>query len=244
MEIPLLTIGESKVYKSLVELGESSIGNILKESGVSHSKVYDILKRLAKKGLVSSINKNGKQFFAPADPKRLSELIKDKEKEIRENKINMNSIITKLNIIKETTQPKSIMSSFEGMKGMKTVLESILKKTRKNQEILILGTPKIMGEQSGGYLKDWQKRRIEKGIICKILTDRNSTSWGDIWWKKSKKQKKTFTKKSNSNSPSYFVITKDSVTTIHFSKTILTVSVEHQEIATRYVDFFNMLWNQ
>ena len=47
MEIPFLTMGESKVYQALVELGESPIGNIIKLSKVSHSKIYDILKRLS-----------------------------------------------------------------------------------------------------------------------------------------------------------------------------------------------------
>jgi sugar-specific transcriptional regulator TrmB len=60
MEIPLLTKGESKVYQALLELGESPIGGIIKNSSVSHSKIYDILKRLAKKGLVSTIIRNGR----------------------------------------------------------------------------------------------------------------------------------------------------------------------------------------
>ena len=82
MEIPLLTSGESKVYKALVELGETSVGNILKTSGVSHSKIYDILKRLSEKGLVSSINKNGRQFFSAANPRNLLKLANEEEKEL------------------------------------------------------------------------------------------------------------------------------------------------------------------
>ena len=83
MEIPLLTAGESKVYSALVELGETQVGNILKISGVSHSKIYDILKRLSKKGLVSSIVKNGKQHFSASHPKNLTLLIVNEKEKIK-----------------------------------------------------------------------------------------------------------------------------------------------------------------
>ena len=47
-----LTKGESKVYLALLRIGKSNIGPIIKEAKVSNSKVYDILDRLAQKGLV------------------------------------------------------------------------------------------------------------------------------------------------------------------------------------------------
>src|SRR3989338_7815136 len=86
MNIPQLTQGEEKVYRTLLKINESSIGNILKFSGVSHSKIYDILKRLGEKGLVSTITKNGKQYFSAANPKILQNLIEEKEKQLKENK--------------------------------------------------------------------------------------------------------------------------------------------------------------
>ena len=45
-----LTEGEIKVYTGLIKLGETTTGPLVDESGVSLSKVYAILDRLAKKG--------------------------------------------------------------------------------------------------------------------------------------------------------------------------------------------------
>ena len=242
MEIPFLTKGESRVYETLIKLGESSIGNIIKVSGTSSSKIYDVLKRLSEKGLVSSINKNGKQYFSPSNPGRLNEILKEEKKKLEEFDLTLKKVIVNLNSRKNTSKPSSILSSYEGIKGMKTVLESSLENLKKGDEILILGSPKTIGEQAGGYLKDWQKRRIQTGAICRIITDADALSWEEAWWEKSKKKKLTFTKKSSSISPSYMIITKNSVTTIYFSGVILSFVIEHRDISSRYQDFFNNIW--
>ncbi|MAG48096.1 hypothetical protein CL617_05825 [archaeon] len=242
MKIPLLTEGESKVYQALIEIGESSVGNILKISGVSHSKIYDILKRLSEKGLVSSINKNGKQYFSPSEPSTLSAIIDDEKNKLNNIEKDMGVVIKILKSRKNISTPTNMLNSFEGIKGMKTILEKILSKLNKNDNVLILGSPKKIGEEAGGYLKDWQKRRVKKNSICKIITNKDAVSWDDKWWSESKKKKITFTKRSNSVSPAYLVITKDSVSTIYFSSKILSFTIESQDIALRYNQFFNELW--
>jgi len=244
MHIPLLTEGESKVYGALVTLGESSIGNVLKVSGVSHSKIYDILKRLSEKGLVSTINKRGKQYFSAADPSALQLLIDEKKETLAKDSEEIAQAIQQLRVNKNKTSPKSILTSYEGIKGVKNVLEAVLHEIESGDEILILGTPRQITEQAGGYLKDWQQRRIHTGAVCKILGDVDAPSWKDKWWMLSKQRKLTLTKRSTSVSPSYLVITKNSVTTIYFAAPILAFRVEHHEIAGRYRAFFDELWKQ
>jgi len=242
MEVPLLTAGESRVYQALVELGGTSVGNIIKTSGVSHSKIYDILKRLSEKGLVSSLNKNGRQFFSAANPSQLAKFFDGEEKKLMKKKEEMFAAIRQLEIRRNISKPTSVLSSYEGFRGMQTALELVLDRVRRDETIFILGSPKKIGNQAGGYLKEWQKRRIELGTKCKIITDLDSPSWEDIWWEKSKKKKLTYIKKSFSTSPAYFVITKDLVVTIYFSEIILSLVVDHPEIARKYSDFFDVLW--
>ena len=50
-----LTNGEVRIYLSLLKLGSSKVGSIVKDSRVSYSKVYDVLERLITKGLVSYV---------------------------------------------------------------------------------------------------------------------------------------------------------------------------------------------
>jgi sugar-specific transcriptional regulator TrmB len=242
MEIPFLTKGESKVYKTLIEIGESRVGDIIKMSCVSHSKIYEILKRLSNKGLVSAIIKNNRQYFKASPPVFLREIINEEKEKIKNNEKVTEEIIKMLGKNKETSKVKSILSSYEGIKGMNSVLNLILDDTGKDEEILILGSPKKIGEYSGGFLKEWQKKRIKKSIICKIITDSDSIQWNDNWWIKSKKNKITLIKKSNTISPSYLVITEKYVLTVYFSNVILSILIKHPEIAKRYIESFNQIW--
>ena len=74
-----LTEGESKVYLALLRMRVSTIGNIIKEARVSNSKVYNILDRLSKKGLVGTVIIKNKRHFEAKDPSRLKEFIKLEE---------------------------------------------------------------------------------------------------------------------------------------------------------------------
>ena len=53
-----LTQNEIKVYTALLHLKKGTKTPIVRESGVLSSKVYEILDRLIKKGLVSSFKEN------------------------------------------------------------------------------------------------------------------------------------------------------------------------------------------
>ena len=244
MDIPQLTQGEAKVYTTLLKINESSIGNILKFSGVSHSKIYDILKRLAEKGLVSTITKNGKQYFSPANPKVLYNLIEQQEEKLKKEKEDLKKILPQLLAEKNSKKTENLLSAYEGINGIKHLLEEALQEVQKGEEILVLGTPQKIVEYAGGYLKDWQKRRIAKGAICKIIADPGSPPWKEDWWKESKNKKQSITKISSSVSPAYLVITNKSVTTIYFANDILGFKVSHTEIAERYKSFFEEIWKQ
>jgi len=52
-----LTKGEVKVYLTLLKTGETTTGKIIDNSGLSSGKIYEILEKLIKKGLVAYIIK-------------------------------------------------------------------------------------------------------------------------------------------------------------------------------------------
>src|SRR3989338_5603343 len=78
-----LTQGEIKTYLALLKTGSSSTGAIAKESQVSRSKLYSILDKLEKKGLVSHIDKNGVTYFQAAEPAKIRDYIRDEEEKLR-----------------------------------------------------------------------------------------------------------------------------------------------------------------
>ncbi len=91
-----LTNGESRVYLALLEVGSSTVGPVVKKSGVAYSNIYEILQRLIGKGLVSFIIKNKTKYFQASNPEYLKEYLEKKEKEIRQNRKFLNNILPKI----------------------------------------------------------------------------------------------------------------------------------------------------
>ena len=78
-----LTNGEIRTYLALLKIGSSSTGGIAKESGVSRSKLYILLDRLGKKGLVSYVEQNGVRYFQAAEPSKVKDYLKEKQENIQ-----------------------------------------------------------------------------------------------------------------------------------------------------------------
>ena len=79
-----LSKAEIKVYISLLGLGNSPSGKIVKETNLRKSTVYESIRRLQERGLVSYVIKNGMKHFEPAPPDRIIEFLKDKKRDLDE----------------------------------------------------------------------------------------------------------------------------------------------------------------
>ena len=165
-----LTDGEIKVYLALVRLGEITSGPIVEESGVSVSKVYQILDRLSKKGLASHIVKQKTKYFKAADPKRLLDYLMEKEQKLKEQEVNLKKLIPELELFKGTAVTEETAQVFDGLKGIQTARERTLKIMKKGDQMWIIGISKTPYEgMMTRYFKEYHKRRYTKGIKCRYL---------------------------------------------------------------------------
>ncbi len=114
-----LTYGESRVYLSLLETGSSTVGPIVKKSGVAYSNIYEILQRLIGKGLVSFIIKNKTKYFQAANPEYLKEYLEKKEKEIEQNKKTLDVILPKIQEMQKI-KPEQEAEVYIGINGLRS----------------------------------------------------------------------------------------------------------------------------
>jgi len=125
-----LTEGEASVYLALLKLDSSTVGAIVKESGVSYSKIYEVLGRLMEKGLVSFTLKEKTKHFQGVKPNRLLEFIKQKEEEIKKNKEKFQKILPILEGM-GGNKDNQTAEIFIGLKGLKTAYDLLLKNHSK-----------------------------------------------------------------------------------------------------------------
>src|SRR3989338_4834067 len=124
---------EIKVYLALLELGEAAVQKISQKSKVNRATTYVILEGLAKKSLVSEIEKEGKTLYGAQDPEFLFNLFKFQEREIKEKEAEFKKVLPELKAIFNLAPQKPKVRFFEGKEGLLAIQENFLKE--KNIEI-------------------------------------------------------------------------------------------------------------
>jgi len=234
-----LTDGEIRVYLSLLELGASSTGAIIKKSKISGSKVYEVLERLADKGLINTMIKNNVKYFESASPERILDYLDEKKQDIDKEKQEIQQIIPEL-ILKQQNQPKSEVKVYTGWEGMKTANEDIINTLKKGEEWLEMG----LTEQPKSwevYFNKKQKERAKKGIIHKAIINEQYKSLHkarkDLPHTEFKFLPKNFEMPISTdiyaNKVAIFILLQDSPTTI---------IIESKPVADSFRKYFYILW--
>lgn len=231
-----LTSGEEKVYKALIKLGSSTTGSIYKEANVSQSKVYQILDRLKKKGLVATITKNGSSYWHSAKPSIYLDKINDELIEIQERKKILEKELP--NIIEEREKGKDDAQLLIGYNGFRTTLYSLLDSLKKGDELLIIGSPVPVAEPFYSFVHAFNLKRAENKIPAKFLYSEEMREFA----KKMITETYTKVKFVNFKTPSTILIGKDRIIIITWEGPGKCVVIMGIEIARNYSDFFESLW--
>jgi sugar-specific transcriptional regulator TrmB len=119
------------VYAALLKLGSSKVAEIVKESRVSYSKVYDVLERLGLKGLVSHKTINKIRYFQAVELYRLHEYIERKEDGVRRQRQKLERIIPQLSRY-ASMKKRSGSEIFIGEKAIRSAHEILLNDAQEN----------------------------------------------------------------------------------------------------------------
>lgn len=227
-----LSKNETKVYLALLESGQSSLKTIVNVSGVHRTNVYDALKRLIQKGIVSYIKKDKTTYYEANDPNSLMSIVKQKENKLR-------SILPQLKLSSEISPSKGEAYIYEGIVAVRNILNHFLdmKKPR-----YVYGVPSVASEMIGDFfLKKYHQKRAMARL--KMYHIYNSDA---------KERTKLLNKlpytESRHLSPEYdspvaTSICGDEVVLILYIKKPLVIQIRNEEIAKAYKNYFDLLWN-
>jgi sugar-specific transcriptional regulator TrmB len=160
---------EATIYEYLLKNGEKSAGEIIKKTPLKRGLVYLVLGELVKKGLILEKKKRKVAFFSPAHPQILEERLTNEEASIKKAKltleVNLPMLISDFNLI--SGQPG--VRYFEGIEGIKKVLDDTLK---NNAEKKIRTFSDVAG--IADHLADWNTRyyapkRLELNIHEQVI---------------------------------------------------------------------------
>ncbi len=174
-----LTKYEAKVYLALIELGESTTGQILSKANIHSGKIYLILDFLKNKGFVNEIIKNGIKRYTPTEPNEIIAFFEKKRKNIGEQEKMFKDLLPELTRKIKDSRGDFHLEIFTGYEGMKKAFEKEIKLYGKSRCLRINGITNYVRfpEKFVNYFKFhlFQERERSKVEIKKII-DQNASS--------------------------------------------------------------------
>lgn len=166
-----LTEGEIKVYLALLKLGATKTGQLSSVAGVSSSKVYKILDRLEKKGLVGHVLKGETKHFTALSPRRIIDYMEEKENRLAERKTRLEGLLPEL----ERQQKNSEISEaaiYSGFKGVTNFFKNILDDLKAGEAYHVISAGYGEGgEELRRFFHKHHQKRAAKKIKVKMLAN-------------------------------------------------------------------------
>jgi len=238
-----LTPGEIKVYFALLGLGDTTTGPIITKAQVASSKVYDILTKLIQKGLVSESIKSGTKHFQAASPDKIMDFIRQKEKEIQNEKNQFEKLLPQLKARQKFQEQKQEAKIYADIEGVKTYFADTLEQLKKGDEYLALtfADKALENKSIIATFQKFHQKRAQKGIFAKIIANENDKSAKDMDYSNTKLYEFRTT---DQIIPTGIAIFKDSVATLNWGKTPRVFVIICKENAEQYKKFFYSTWSK
>ncbi len=231
-----LTKNDRKVYLTLIELGVSTVSDIVKKTGMHRSYVYDILDKLIDLGLVGFVIKNNKKYFEVSVPEKIIELLESKEQEIKQNKQEIEKVLPELRKRQNISAVKQEAKIFLGKQGIQTILEDILA-TKK--DFVAFGAEGKFKDIFKWYFDNWQKRRLKQKIKYKIIYNEKLKEE-----RPTKEQKLIETRflPEKYEFPATTIIYANKVAIITWEPNPIAFLLENEQTAKSFTNHFEILW--
>ena len=239
-----LTEGEIRIYDALLELGETTRTELAKKSGISPSKIYDVVNRMMEKGIVSSVKKHGVLHFSAANPKRLKDFLKKKEEEIQSKKIIVDALLPSLLARYGEVEEKTDVEVFYGWEGMKTVFNDIVNTLNKGDMNYIFGASMGLDRtQADIFFSKYYQDIDKKGYSTHIIFNENVRRHPERtrYFHSRKQHKVRYLHQDTFTEINFY---KDTVLFIMLLKKPIIIRVKNKETADSFLKFFATMWKQ
>jgi len=236
-----LNIPESKVYLGLLKLKEAKTGELCEETKVASSNIYPILSSLIVKGLVSYRVQNNVKVFMPATPEVLSELFKEKEKKIEDERNEFLKLVQELKESKPKEEPFSKYKYYEGITGVKSLWLEITNYLEKLDKKSIV---KIYTGKTEAYMplmpfyEEFHKVRSKLGIRYKVIYPLEETKLAE----KRRKQLSEVKFLKLENEAEFCIIGNKLILQYITRKVPRAFLIDDEVFAKSYEQVFDQLW--
>ncbi len=226
-----MTNTEIKIYITLLGLGPSLASLISKKANVERAVTYNILDKLARKGLASYVVKENRKYFSAAEPEKLRDLIKEKE-------YSLNDIIPGLVKLKSQKEQPLFVEVFSGKEGFKTVMDDLI---RYKTPFYIIGYTGKGWLISKFWYIHWNKRRIKNKVWRYVLAYKGNEKLDALKYPLTRIRTLPIEAVHGSSS-SIIIYGEDKVLLFLPIEGFAGIRIKNRETHKSYKEYFDLLW--
>lgn len=121
---------EARVYLAALELGTSGAMQIARKAGINRGTTYLIAENLMLRGLMSSVDRDGKRNFSAEPPSHLLARMEKESMTAAERKQALSAALPELEALVKCGGPRPSVRYYEGLQGLNTMREVLYRNRR------------------------------------------------------------------------------------------------------------------
>lgn len=227
------TVHEADVYLSLLEIGQTGAGEIIKRTQLHRNIIYDTLEKLIAKKLVVKVFKKNIALFQITDPKRI----------VEHEKTRLSVAEDLVPQLLNKAEVKQDIIVYDGLEGFRTFSLNMLDRVEKGGIVYVIGSVgdlwyELMGEKN----KQYDFKRCKRQVWLKMVAyaesehDRELISTG--------KYTEVRIVPQPFNPTANMLIYNDKVCLCTFVEPYGVIEIKNKALAESYLNYFNTLWER
>jgi sugar-specific transcriptional regulator TrmB len=224
------------VYTALLQLGKGSAYSIADKSGLKRPTTYVILSELIDKGLAERVPRARKKLYRPTSPEEAFGVAEERLSMAKEK-------LPELLAMTKGAETKVNVLYFEGLKGIKQVME-YKRDEDKGKEILgFYATSKDLPQELQDFFEEWNNKNVKRKITMRgIVPDHDSLTY---YRESDARHGRSMKVVPHSEFSSEVAIDiSDNIVRIHDYKNLQGIAIENGDVARTMREIFEMVWKR
>jgi len=226
---------QARVYLALLELGEATVQELSRKSGIKRTSLYSLMEGLRKEGLLYQAKRGGRTFLVAEEAVQIAGKFKGRIETFEQS-------LELFSGIKKGVNRKSRVFFFNGTEGFKKIWEKVFS-SGISEYLIIVDPREMLGFVRRGYITE----KIIKEKVRRNIKSRQLVAFSEY-------AKEVIAKDLRENRVSRMLphIYKVPVTTIIFGDSVALISplaedliliVESEALAKTQRSLFEALWS-
>ncbi|MDB4991829.1 MAG: transcriptional regulator TrmB [Parcubacteria group bacterium] len=227
---------QKAIYLALLQLGKGSAYSLADKASIKRPTAYVILGELIDKGLAERVPRARKQLYRPISPEQAFAVAEERFSLAKEK-------LPELLAMSKGADTKVNVLYFEGLKGIKQVME-YKRDEDKGKEILgFYATSKNLPPELTEFFDEWNAKNTRRRITMRgIVPDHDSLA--DYRESDEKHGRVMKVVPHSEFSSEVGIDISDRIVRIHDYKNLQGIAIENADVAKTMREIFEMVWSR